>query len=378
MSRELVFGDLVKIHSLVGMKVLNGSIGLVLGVAPADQNPDNDRYEIHVKNQDNSLMIRKTNLTPLFDTYRVGGSKKAEGKGVFALRDISAGEIIFRDKSLLRIPEDKLRVFDLSKPNLKAAGLYAKSELSPGDYSLFSRLVGDDDGDKILRNIFEPQAGILFLTAMINHSCAGNANYEFDEDDNSEIVYAIRDIKEGEEIFHSYVSFGLEFPLKADRQQELLTTKKFACRCDLCAHPQSDEIDATLKELSALQEQMIGFLKLENYSPSNVDVVVRRMIDIATKFCRKPENSDDDKNNRDESFLFPQGIFPMMRLLIPLFAEQAFRIAVRFQNADKVVEWSTKYVTSFSGTHPTTKYWTNKVNLMSSYIKNPSLALKKK
>lgn len=364
MSRELVFGDLVKVHSLVGMKVLNGSTGFVLGVAPAEQNPDNDRFEIHIKNQDNTLMIRKTNLTPLFDTYRVGESKKAEGKGVFALRDIAAGEVIIRDKSLLRIPDEKLRVTDLKNPNMKAAGLYAKSELSAGDYALFSKLVGDDDGEKVLRNIFEPQAGILFLTAMINHSCAGNANYEFDEDDNSEIVYAIRDIKEGEEIFHSYVAFGMEFPSRAERQQDLLTTKKFACKCELCSHRESDKIDAIFKELTSLQEQMFGFLKLEAYSP-NVDAVAGRLIEIATSFLVSDQH--------------PALIqFPMMKLLIPVFAEEAFRVAVRFQNGDKVAEWATKYVKAFAGTHPATKYWTNKLNTMLSYIKNPSLAWKKK
>ena len=357
-QRPFLFGDLVKLHSLQGLKMLNGSIGTVIGDAPKDQNPDGDRIEVHLKNQDDTKNVRKTNLTHVFDTYRVSESAKAEGKGMFALRDIDVGEVILKEKSLIKIPEEKYVVEDPNKPVFKEAAEFIKKEGSGSDHELFNKLVGSNDSEKILRNVFEPQAGILFVTAMINHSCAGNTNYEFDEDENCEIVYAIRPIKQGEEIFHSYVNLS-DFPTRQERQLELFIQKKFKCGCDLCTHKDTDDIDTKLKELKFMYETLTSLMKQNSYQ-KQVDVTAERMIELAKELSEAPFNMTP------------------MKLLITVFCDYALRIAVRFQQVEEIGKWARKWVESFPGTHPPTKYWNNKMKEMLSYVKNPEGALKKK
>ena len=183
-TREFLFGDIVKLHSLQGLKMLNGLHATVVGVAPKDQNPDGDRIEVFIKGQDETKNVRKSNLTHVFDTYRVAESKLvANGKGMLALRDIEVGEIILKEKSLIQIPEEKYVVEDPNKPEFKEAAEFIQKKFSSSDRELFNTLEGQNDSEKLLRNVFEPQAGILVVTAMINHSCAGNANYEYDDDE---------------------------------------------------------------------------------------------------------------------------------------------------------------------------------------------------
>ena len=99
--------------------------------------------------------------------------------------------------------------------------------------------------------------GIFPVCSRFNHSCCSNAEYSWCSAIGQERVFAVKDIKEGEEITVSYLSDRFWPTARNERQQHLLANFAFRCSCDVCSRG-SDEVSAsnerrqTLSQLDAL------------------------------------------------------------------------------------------------------------------------------
>lgn len=186
--------------------------------------------------------------------YQIAESKAGKGQGVFATRDIKAGEVIIDEKPVL--------AFDLTKRAIKGRApppavfdAYVKLD-STGQEWLRSLTESDSAEQKIqnAKDALRPgnrHVGLIIAKfnnncfagdmvdllprdgARINHSCAKNATWDAVLE--RFVVRAIVDISEGEEILISYVRVVKP---RAERQ-ESLSNYGFTCNCEKCdtTHP---------------------------------------------------------------------------------------------------------------------------------------------
>ena len=116
------------------------------------------------------------------------------------------------------------------------------------------------------------QNGLSIKTSRLNHSCKPNAinsnavNSEFNE------VWAICNIKAGQEITISYKEDGL-FGLRTTRnRQKILRTWGFTCICEFCQESDDDERTTIQSEIQELIREV------ENLQPETPEKC-RKMID---------------------------------------------------------------------------------------------------
>lgn len=105
--------------------------------------------------------------------------------------------------------------------------------------------------------------------SFINHSCDPNAVVGFDE--GRIYVKALKEIKEGEQIFISYVDNTNQFEL---RQKELLERYFFKCNCSKCAlgtTAREDRFLTSQPDMSALKEAEQDALELLEYAKKDDD-----------------------------------------------------------------------------------------------------------
>ncbi|CAL1689834.1 unnamed protein product [Lasius platythorax] len=106
----------------------------------------------------------------------------------------------------------------------------------------------NDDENKLLIEEQTRVATAIYPSAsMMNHSCDPNIINSFL--DQTLIVKAIKDIKEGEEVLHCY---GVEFRRmsKVDRQESLESQYCFTCNCKACTMP---EYENFMKRFTAMK-----------------------------------------------------------------------------------------------------------------------------
>ena len=252
-----------------------------------------NRLREHLSSQYDFAQIRSqlSRSRPRVDAATFTGDTAARssplgGRGLFATRDISAGEIVLCEKAFCvvwshepeawsamtyDIRDDRIRVF----PAGLAIALIQKLINNPSQIEKVMNLFGDwkssaergaiaseaEDGeavvdtfaihDIICRNAFGPGAianggnfgeedvrtastGLWINAAYVNHSCVANAKKEYIGD--LLLLRAVRDIKVGEEITHAYSDVA---DLEA-RAESLMTTWDFVCHCKLCEAERAD------------------------------------------------------------------------------------------------------------------------------------------
>jgi tetratricopeptide (TPR) repeat protein len=209
------------------------------------------------------------------------GESATHGQGLFATKDIGAGELIFAEKALV-MPNQY-------EPSRASAALYAmmvrqlydnpslSSKILPlhtGEYPRTNHEGEIIDGIPVVdvfltesirqANCFSAPLSTLEDTkpttpgnrmakglwthaSYMNHSCVPNSMRSFLGD--LLISRAVRDIKAGEEIFHQYV------PVKAIydvRQAQFKMGWGFLCQCPLCAAEARGSPDALAKRKDLL------------------------------------------------------------------------------------------------------------------------------
>jgi hypothetical protein len=169
-----------------------------------------------------------------------------KGLGVFARHTLEAGDIIMRERPVLKIsrPEyTKGTGYPMAKVTELVRAEYAL--LSPGEQEevigLTHHVLPEEEepqGSDVLGFIFRTNAyntdtgfGLFPKIARINHSCRPNAAYYWSQKLNQRIIYASRTIKEGEEISDSYIPLLLS----REERQKKLDRYGFNCTCSACA-----------------------------------------------------------------------------------------------------------------------------------------------
>lgn len=84
------------------------------------------------------------------------------------------------------------------------------------------------------------QAGMFFTICRVNHSCVPNASYNWNATLHKETLYAIADIKQGEEIT---VSYFMHNPPYEERTKQMRDSFGFVCSCPECKICSEDSVE---------------------------------------------------------------------------------------------------------------------------------------
>ncbi|TIC89692.1 SET and MYND domain-containing protein 4 [Colletotrichum higginsianum] len=249
------------------------------------------------------------------------------GRGLFATRDIAAGEIVMVEKAFCvvwghesevltamtyDVRDDRIRVAPVGLTKAISQKLLRNSSQIARVMDLYGDYQGEGDvaatkteegavvdvfrvHDIVSRNAFGPggqfgeegarnaSTGLWIWAAYINHSCIANAKKEYVGD--LMVLRALGAIKKGEEIFHSYDE-------SADyeaRQKALLTTWGFECGCALCAAERTDD-DKLRRKRQTLANDADDFVNTTHWTNAK-----RIAIAKAQRFARDIDATYDDK-----------------------------------------------------------------------------------
>ncbi|KAF8886427.1 hypothetical protein CPB84DRAFT_1787560, partial [Gymnopilus junonius] len=204
------------------------------------------------------------------------------GKGIFATRDIKAGELIFSERPLLVGPSTievgalrypvgerelrslhalmiqeweqrlELTLMRMDKEDEEAYKALRNSHTEDGSGPLLGifRTNGFEMGlyDKEQRIDVITYSAILKIGSRINHSCIQNVIYKFDIPSLSFRFHAVLPIKAGEQLFFHFCKTGQS---KAERAAEL-APYGIVCNCPACenATPETDKLRKEYKKLT--------------------------------------------------------------------------------------------------------------------------------
>ncbi|KAN0113180.1 SET domain containing protein [Hyaloscypha variabilis] len=204
--------------------------------------------------------------TPLYSIQPIPG----KGLGLIALRPIPAGTKILIEAPLLTVSMPEMvegqgfrindmvseidQKFDLLSPAQQKEVKDLHDHRFPGDNQ--SRLLTIFRSNAY--NTGENHVGLFPKTARINHSCRPNCGNFWSERSEERVIYAQREIEEGEEITVSYIPL-----LKAVKERQArLQQYGFVCDCAACQSEESSKkrvkIGDLLDELEAKAVKSFG------------------------------------------------------------------------------------------------------------------------
>ncbi|KAK2014522.1 tetratricopeptide [Colletotrichum eremochloae] len=254
-------------------------------------------------------------------------SSAGRGRGLFANCDIAAGEIVMVEKAFCvvwghesdvltamtyDVRDDRIRVAPVGLTKAITQKLLRNPSQIDRVMDLYSDYQGEDKAaptkteegpvvdvfrvhDIVSRNAFGPggqyseegarnaSTGLWVWAAYINHSCIANARKEYVGD--LMVLRALRPIKKGEEIFHSYD----ESADYETRQKALMTTWGFECGCALCAAEKTDD-EKLRKKRSSLANDADDFVNTTHWVNAK-----RIAISKAQRLAREIDATYDDK-----------------------------------------------------------------------------------
>ena len=96
--------------------------------------------------------------------------------------------------------------------------------------------------------------GVGIQTSRFNHSCAANAEFQFNESLGKMEVRAISKVKAGEEITINYIPHKISMKNFKTRQEILLNGWEFNCMCKLCME-EGNSNDEKYEKFAKLQQE---------------------------------------------------------------------------------------------------------------------------
>eukprot|EP00397_Hematodinium_sp_SG-2012_P026240 GEMP01027473.1.p1 GENE.GEMP01027473.1~~GEMP01027473.1.p1 ORF type:complete len:375 (+),score=86.60 GEMP01027473.1:247-1371(+) len=190
---------------------------------------------------------------------------EGKGLGMIATRDIKYGELILQEKPVITMYE--VGKIQFSKLEFVVRKLQSDMEtqfavlsevgksrvMSLHDMAPQKTLAGIFKTNALARGSGSEDAVLCVETSRFNHSCAQNVAHAFVEP--YERVYAVRDIKAGEELCTSY---GTLFGTTAERQKFVKNNYGFECTCPACTAPVMlrDQQDRYRQKYDALNDQI--------------------------------------------------------------------------------------------------------------------------
>ncbi|KAE9372469.1 SET domain-containing protein [Stipitochalara longipes BDJ] len=195
---------------------------------------------------------------PDFETRAI----KGRGIGTFATTNIEAGQVIFTDSPIFITLRDALDLLPrVERQEMQWRGVLQLSGDGQRVFRNLSKSRGGDEIDDILQTnalglSLGGKQGYLALmpqVARINHACRPNTYYRFDESTHIMELFALRNIKAGEELSYSY---GYSEMAHEERHQFLQEHWGFKCSCSHCTAPlefvaKSDDRVQQIKQLEA-------------------------------------------------------------------------------------------------------------------------------
>ncbi|KAG8530416.1 uncharacterized protein KY384_004918 [Bacidia gigantensis] len=181
---------------------------------------------------------------------------EGRGRGLFALRDIKSGTRVISEESIMDMepgennfkcpwrflkldPEKQATFLSLQyNEDKEQDGLIREAFLAQEEAGAAGKILPIETQIRIARiygqyGFKRKDGGTRFCinTKLINHACIPNTDHAWNPDIQRMTVHAVRDIRKGEELFHSYVQPW--YP----REQRLARLEKqfdFYCTCSAC------------------------------------------------------------------------------------------------------------------------------------------------
>ncbi|EKX51628.1 hypothetical protein GUITHDRAFT_134519 [Guillardia theta CCMP2712] len=170
-----------------------------------------------------------------------------KGKGVIALRGFAKAERVMYERRILSCRTlSGIRPIAKSFKKLSEAEKNAILDLFPSEADLFKKFstnsmsCGEEDE-------LGMDSGLFVTMSRLNHSCLSNTNHWYEPYLKSKVLFACRDIAEGEELTIAYSS-------EPSNKQYLLSHYGFVCTCEACSNP---EIAAKVKEIKRLDNEIL-------------------------------------------------------------------------------------------------------------------------
>ncbi len=162
-----------------------------------------------------------------------------KGDEVVACSDIARGIMIISESSLFTLScliRNSQRVFELILQQVRALNRDQQRSFFALRNS-FKELFSFEEIVKINAMPLSINASsdeIFPNCSRFNHSCCSNASYSWCNKLELERIFAVKDIKEEEEISVSYLFVQFEMTSESERRRHLLNEFEFQCYCDIC------------------------------------------------------------------------------------------------------------------------------------------------
>ena len=201
----------------------------------------------------------------------VKDSSPNRGRGLFATRNLKAGDLILAETAFVSVWDDERTHVIAAKWNARfpkdihmgLIGLWKvalqRVQNNPvlgsdflglhGDHNELGDIVAEVDGEQVVdayqvhdivaRNAFQlggPPlranhcSGVYIRSSYVNHSCVPNSHRTFIGD--LLLLYATKDIKKGEELA---INYGADLQAFTSRGEAIMSMWNFQCSCPLCA-----------------------------------------------------------------------------------------------------------------------------------------------
>ena len=189
---------------------------------------------------------------PLYEIRPVTG----KGRGIVACSNIPKGTRILCEKPLLTLATEIDSLDDNIERKVRA--------LSKDQLRQYLSLYNTHTNGNAFTGIFQtnalpcestpPTVGIFPTICLINHSCVPNSQHSWNSMKNSQMIHAVRDIEEGEEIT---ICYGKQGAFDA-RHDFLIESFGFECDCSVCSLPipERQESDARRIRIEQLDKVM--------------------------------------------------------------------------------------------------------------------------
>ncbi|RPA75773.1 SET domain-containing protein [Ascobolus immersus RN42] len=221
-----------------------------------------------------------------------------KGQGLIAARNIPAGTCILSESALVVMPQKLIK-----HPHKASQFIYnALKKLPLHLQDAFRQLHRNNDiipTETALYEIFlvncadrqdGAEAAVYKTFSRINHSCDPNCEQAFEAKNNKQVVYTIRDIKKGEEI---YISYRNVLEPSTLRLPNLKRHYDFVCKCPVCDMPE-EKIQERDRKLIQL-DKITSFYNSQQTRPirSKLELLRRKYefmvdLDIKTSVLAQP------------------------------------------------------------------------------------------
>lgn len=212
---------------------------------------------------------------PIRDQLYTIAPSPGKGLGAFAAYTLEPGEVVLREEPVILITPPPMRqgmgydvhevgrrvqsAFDLLPEEVRTDILSLSSHSSAAEKNSLNY----DPLNAIFRSnayVSGDEIGLFPKIARINHSCRPNTSYFWDAKQNKRIVYATRQIQQGEELSVSYISLLTTH----EERQKRLNKYGFICACEECgAIDQRSASDRRRQEMKRIFDEFDTTLTLK-------------------------------------------------------------------------------------------------------------------